>query len=78
MKTLSIKEKIGILELPIKIEITSNNKQYCIECGCKITPKNNSGWERFTDVSGKTQLICKKCEKNDGIGQKVFDEIEFN
>lgn len=43
-------------------EIRSNNINKCVDCGCYITPENDSGWECFVNA-GYTQSICKKCEE---------------
>lgn len=42
--------------------IQSNEFDFCIECGCKITDENNSGWETFCKDGRTTQKICRECD----------------
>jgi hypothetical protein len=44
-------------------EIRPSNVWKCIDCGCKITKENNSGWEYFVGHGGYTQPACKKCDE---------------
>lgn len=55
-----------------ELNIRSNRERTCLRCGCKITPENDSGWEKFTgEVDGCgnqiTQPICKVCDAMDDL-----------
>ena len=70
---LGIQEKTGILGIVTAIEITSNKKRICIECGDTITYENDSGWERFTDIPGITQPVCIECDN-----KPIIKAMEYN
>jgi len=42
--------------------IQSIDFDFCLECGCKITNENDSGWEKFRENGRTTQKVCKKCD----------------
>lgn len=58
--------KWGITE-----SIQSIDFDFCISCGEKITPENDSGWEQFLDDGRTTQKVCIKC---DSI--KIYNKAE--
>lgn len=55
-------EELGI-ETPFgtKEPIQSNLEEFCCDCSATITPKNDSGWEVFSEDGATTHKICKKC-----------------
>jgi hypothetical protein len=54
-------ETLGTLSDGIIVPINSIDFDFCAECGVKITPDNDSGWERF--INGHTtQKVCIDCD----------------